>query len=58
MPADEARVVMHEGNAHRIDEYRGPSPTSDVDEMEVGGRGVSQGCGPGTISSMGFMKPC
>ena len=42
MPADEARVVMHEGNAHRIDEYRGPSPTSDVDEMENGGRGVSQ----------------
>ena len=52
---DEERVVLHEGNAHSIDEYLPPSLT-DADDVETGGRGVSQGCGPG--NALGFMKPC
>mmetsp|Transcript_37183 Transcript_37183/g.100510 ORF Transcript_37183/g.100510 Transcript_37183/m.100510 type:complete len:527 (-) Transcript_37183:279-1859(-) len=58
VPDDEERVVLHEGNEHRIDEFRGPSPT-DADEMErADGRGVSQGCGPGNFTVVGFLKPC
>lgn len=49
VPEDEERVVLHEGNEHRIDEVRAPSPTN-ADEMEAQGRGVSQGCGPGSLS--------